>query len=462
MSHREEVRLKQYREYIEQSCLMRRTFEKMEREESAESYAREKKGVMESVSMCVLAPCISSFVLWVLKDAVDKGVRRLYFLARDGYFMYQSAKILCEKKNIPVECRYLYCSRYSLRVPMYHLDMEEAMEYITRGGIDVTMKKIFERSGITVSERKRVMESAAISYGMEEVIPYAKLTEVRRALEENDYFLECVQQRSKEMFPALQGYLRQEGFFDGTSSMLVDSGWVGSMQKTLNRALSYMGKKDKVKGYYWGIYELPKGVDKADYHCYYFSPERHLKEKVYFSNCLFEAVFSAPHGMTMGYIQDESEYVPLFSTIREERRKFMEQTEEYIKKYVNEIVDSITDITKVDCEKDKQVIKKLLRLFMGNPTKEEAEIYGRLKFSDDVMDDAIRQVAEPLTEIELRANHALNKIMVMLGVKKEYIKESAWYEGSAARHEKNKKRHLFHYAIYKYLLYIRKTYFKGD
>lgn len=43
MSYREEVRLKQYREYIEHSCLMRKTFEKMERDESAESYAREKK-----------------------------------------------------------------------------------------------------------------------------------------------------------------------------------------------------------------------------------------------------------------------------------------------------------------------------------------------------------------------------------------------------------------------------------
>lgn len=455
MSYRETVRLKQYREYMEQSRLMHKALVKLESGETCQ-------GVMEEVSMCVLAPCIASFVLWVLKDAMERGVKRLYFLARDGYFMYQAAQILCEEKHIPVECRYLYCSRYSLRVPMYHLDKDEAMEYITRGGIDVTMKKIFERSGLPLSERGKVMESTAVPFGLEEVIPYARLPEIRQELEGNGFFWECVRRRSEEAFPALKGYLMQEGFLDGAPSMLVDSGWVGSMQKTLNRVLRHLGRKDDIEGYYWGIYELPKDVEKESYHCYYFSPERHLKEKVYFSNCLFEAVFSAPHGMTMGYVREGSRYIPQFSDISEERRTFMEQTEQYIKKYVHEIADYITDLSGIDCGRDKQVIKKLLKLFMGNPTKEEAEIYGTLKFSDDVMDDAVRQVAEPLNEVELRANHAVNKILVMLGIKKEYIKESAWYEGSAARHEKNKRSHLFHYAVYKYLLYIRKSYFKGD
>ena len=48
------------------------------------------------------------------------------------------------------------------------------------------------------------------------------------------------------------------------------------------------------------------------------------------------------------------------------------------------------------------------------------KLYGTLKFSDDVIDDAVRQVAEPLNEGELRANHAVNKILVMLGLKDEY------------------------------------------
>lgn len=449
----EAARLKKYREYMEQSRLMRKVLERMQSEGNS---------VMEDVSMCVLAPSISSFVLWVLKDALEKGTKRLYFLARDGYFMYRAASILCEEKGIPVECRYLYCSRYSLRVPMYHLDMEEAMEYICRGGMDVTLKKIFDRSGLTGEERKQVSEGLPLPFEEEEVIPYAKLGEVRKALEGSDCFQKYVYRHSREELPALEGYLRQEGFFEGVTDALVDSGWVGSMQKTVNRVLRHMGRDREIEGYYWGIYELPGGVKKEKYHCYYFSPGGHLREKVYFSNCLFEAVFSAPHGMTVGYEERDAEYHPRFSRMSRERAGFMEQTEEYLTVYVKEIAGYISDLSQIDCEEDKKVIKKLLRLFMGNPTKEEAEVYGALKFSDDVMDDAVRQVAEPLNEAELRANHAVNKILVMLGIKNGYIRESAWYEGSAARHGRNRRRHLFHYAVYKYLLYIRNTYFEGE
>ncbi len=453
ISYRETVRIKKYRAYIDQNRMMRRTLEKIQ---------SDRRSVMEDVSMCVLAPCISSFVLWVLKDAVERGIQRLYFLARDGYFMYRTAEILCQKKGIPVECRYLYCSRYSLRVPMYHLDMAEAMEYVCRGGIDVTLKKIFDRTGITCSERKQVLEDLELTFEMEEVIPYARLGEVKKALTKSSCFQRYVCQRSREAYPALEGYLRQEGLLDGVPDALVDSGWVGSMQKTLNQVLGHMGRSREAEGYYWGIYEFPQGVKKERYHCYYFSPGRYLREKVYFSNCLFEAVFSAPHGMTLGYEEKDSGYYPRFSPISRERAEFMEQTEGYLAVYVKEIADYISDLSQVDCEKDKKIIKKLLKLFMGNPTKEEAELYGTLKFSDDVIDDAVRQVAEPLNEVELRANHAVNKILVMLGLKDEYIRESAWYEGSVARHGKNRRSHLFHYAVYKYLLYIRKTYFDSE
>ena len=66
ISYRETVRIKKYRAYIDQNRMMRRTLEKIQ---------SDRRSVMEDVSMCVLAPCISSFVLWVLKDAVERGIQ---------------------------------------------------------------------------------------------------------------------------------------------------------------------------------------------------------------------------------------------------------------------------------------------------------------------------------------------------------------------------------------------------
>ena len=93
---------------------------------------------------------------------------------------------------------------------------------------------------------------------------------------------------------------------------------------------------------------------------------------------------------------------------------------------------------------------------MGAPTQEEAERYGRLSFTDDVLEKRGKKLAEPMTEKELCDNHVLRKAMAMLGTRRSGVKESAWYEGSAVNSGSHVGRHLRRYAGYKYLLYLRK------
>lgn len=231
-------------------------------------------------------------------------------------------------------------------------------------------------------------------------------------------------------------------------------------------------------GYYWGIYELPEGVDPTRYHCYYFSPKKGLRAKVYFSNCLFESIFSAPHGMTLGYRKREAHYEPYFSECSRSRRMFMEETEQYLVRYTELFLRQLKrahlkkpdlrnpelqrlELMKLDWKKARRITGKLLSLFMGRPSRAEAACYGALRFSDDVLDTDTKQTAEKLSEQELCENHVWNKIFVMFGIRKKYIKESAWYEGSAALSGKNVKKHWRQYALYKYLLYIRQGFFKG-
>ena len=66
-----------------------------------------------------LAPAVGAFSQWVLGRALKDGVRRLYFLSRDGWHFYHMAQRLCRAWGFPVECRYLYGSRYAWRLPLY-------------------------------------------------------------------------------------------------------------------------------------------------------------------------------------------------------------------------------------------------------------------------------------------------------------------------------------------------------
>ena len=409
---------------------------------------------------CVFAPSLGAFVQWLLLEALKDGRKRLYFLARDGYFMYRAALIFCEKLHLPIECRYLSCSRYSVRIPIFHFDQEDALDYICRGGIDVTLEKILTRAGLNRKEQSEVFSSLCLGFPKDSPIPYAMLPDIRKKLSRCSLFLQYMNFHSKNAFPDFAGYLRQEGLLDKTAYAIVDSGWVGSMQKTLDTALHFLGRENRLEGYYWGLYELPANADSSLYHCYYFEPEHHLNRKVFFNNCLFETVFTAPHGMTLSYRFQDGRYLPNYDLISKDRKQFLLKTERYLMQYIHLLAreSQKSGFYRELLKNDLFTIEKLLKQFMTWPSYQEAEQFGTLSFSDDVLDSKDKVLAPLLSLKELRSNHAVRKLSAMLFSKKSVFVESAWYEGSVVRSCKAISSHLIQYTFYKYIRYLRKVY----
>ena len=130
------IRVKEYQKRLTKNMLLADVTKEISKdavdlEEKRTSGSESEKEVVRDVTNYVLAPALNGFVAWVLTESMKQGIKRLYFLARDGYFMYQTAKFYVEELGLPIECKYLYCSRYSIRVPNYHLDIEKALDYIT-------------------------------------------------------------------------------------------------------------------------------------------------------------------------------------------------------------------------------------------------------------------------------------------------------------------------------------------
>ena len=97
---------------------------------------------------------------------------------------------------------------------------------------------------------------------------------------------------------------------------------------------------------------------------------------------------------------------------------------------------------------------------MGNPTQFEAEAYGSLLFSDDVREDNNQKVSADFSEQEIKNHHLLNRLLIMTGIRKKVLHESAWIEGSIAScktlDEKGRARNRWHAVFYKYIIYMRK------
>ena len=419
-------------------------------------------GCKKSAALYVMAPVLCMYVEWVLREACAAGIKRLYFLARDGYSMYETARIFCAEKGLPIECRYLYCSRYAWRRAEYHLLGEGSLSYICLGGIDVHFGKLMSRAGLDEEEGRKVAGLVGMAGTYEKPLTYGKLKEVRKLLAGCGPFLDAVAEKSRCAYPAVTGYLKQEGLLDGVPWALVDSGWTGSMQKSLQHLLDTMGYQGKTEGYYFGMYEYPEGVNPETYHSWYFGPWNGLVRKAYFSNSLFECIFSSPEGMTAGYEKRGGRYCPVLEKSRNPNRERIEITTRYLKQYAEELwkssgkeflTDSLTG--RVQDNKRKRLAFCLLKSFMGRPSREEAEEFGSYIFCDDVIGEGNQRAAAELTPEEIRGNWLVRRAVSCGKREGRRIRESAWLEGSMVRAGLGREG-LWHCMLCRYAVYLRK------
>ena len=162
-----------------------------------------KRSVFSQISDQVLLPVLSDFIQWVIRSAAEEGVGRLYFLARDGYPMYLAAQMFLSRKVPQIECRYLFCSRFSLRVPCFHLKGRDALKEICLGGIDVTLRKVLHRAALTEEEIVRIAEGMGLSGELDRILSYQEVQRLIPRLEKAPGFLELLNQHSSVQSPVL-------------------------------------------------------------------------------------------------------------------------------------------------------------------------------------------------------------------------------------------------------------------
>ena len=175
---------------------------------------REYRHTIEQSTESTLAPVLVEFVKWVLRSAGEHGIRRIYFLARDGWPMYQAARILAEGRDPEIDCRYLKCSRYALRIPAFHLLGRSAVQQICMGGISVTLRKVLRRGGLTDQEIRETARAMGRRDDLDRILSYQEVRELRGPLAQTELFWRYVAAHAEEAYGAAVGYLRREGLMD--------------------------------------------------------------------------------------------------------------------------------------------------------------------------------------------------------------------------------------------------------
>jgi HAD superfamily hydrolase (TIGR01549 family) len=181
---------------------------------------------LAEVGSGVLGPLLVGFALWVAAQARQRGVRRLYYVARDGEAMLAAARHVLGQVAPDLELRYLYGSRK----PWIFGATATSPEFLTDWVMarpDYTARTLLARVDLTPETVHGLVQLPCCDVDRaDQALSPTDRVELAEALQ-REPLLALVREQAALVAEQTLRYFAQEGLMDGTPSALVDAGWGG-------------------------------------------------------------------------------------------------------------------------------------------------------------------------------------------------------------------------------------------
>jgi predicted HAD superfamily hydrolase len=267
-----------------------------------------KENVQIDFTVNLIAPLYTCFVYRILKTAQKDGIKKLFFLARDGYILYLIAK---EFQGLfpDIRLEYIYVSRKSLYLPSiteYHVD--EIIELLNPV-LGKSVKEILDRLSIDFSPYcDENFLSIHIDYdNIGLIYDFFEKPTIR------DFILnESFKSRN-----LITEYFQQVGLCDNNHIHgIVDLRGTRSSHAAINKILTANGY-NSVTGFYFEVVENRKSIQKAGNYYSDFFKERKTRNNnlggIFNHYNLLEQFFSiTDQKRTIGYQKNATIIEPIF------------------------------------------------------------------------------------------------------------------------------------------------------
>lgn len=268
----------------------------------------------------VVGPLWFGFAEWCLEEALKRGIKRLYFVARDGQIFQKIAREIAQQRGLAVECRYLYGSRQAWHLPGLEQLDATALQWVFNRQRYLTAEQVLKRVGLAPGDFKAELAALGI---LEAAWTTDLSPEHARHLQtwlQTAPMLDAIRQRVATARDLAVRYLQQEGVLDGTPSALVDIGWHGNMQRSFATLLRADATRRNlpVTGFYFGLLKRPPETEQ-DHFAGYWPESRPEREALRSLNVtLLEMMAAADHGTVLGYRADGGAIKPILDGARNE------------------------------------------------------------------------------------------------------------------------------------------------
>ncbi|WP_028604259.1 hypothetical protein [Ottowia thiooxydans] len=387
----------------------------------------EARHPLDGIIFSVIVPFLLTYVQWVLDDARQRGIARLYFAARDGEILFKIAK---ELNPEGIELRYLYGSRRAWFGPSMTQDHPEWRRPLVLPGNANTPRDILERIGLPPSEYGKLHKIFAKdeawwerSLGSDEANAFVE------ELTNHPESAELLNSSALEKRELALRYFRQEGLLDGSTWAFVDSGWSLNNQASAKRMLDQINDPHQSpQGYYLGLTHDHLEEAQAGKAFAFVTPPGSIfsRRRVVIEHCFLPAT----HASTCAYRLEGTKVIPEFS---EEAR---DDTELAYAKYLQEGAQQAARMIAHSPELRKSLIaftpeiRAVVENFICHPNRMDALAMSTFTVIADMRQE--RSFAQPLCR-PLKLEDVWTTMLMALSKRKMFKSDAwMWLEGSAA------------------------------
>ncbi len=386
--------------------------------------------VYADIGSNIAGPLLYAFVSQILVKAKENGLKRLYFIARDGQILFKIATRIKQFFSPDLELKYIYGSRQSWHLPSITAIGRRELGWLLDQQPFLTLNAFAKRVLLDGNTLQLIYHAYA-----GKTVPLEKplapkeillLKELILSSELSDIILEHARVERKKTL----AYFRQEGLLEThTPYGIVDMGWAGRLQESLVKTISTTGARPDLTGFYFGLRrKLKPKYGKTD--CYFFD---HNGEKPFTRVglnllCILEVLTAADHASTVGFSQTKGKYEPVFNTLlyTQETLNWIHALGRGIFSFLSNLDPELHRVAAQNRHALKNRLTLVMETLYRSPSPVEAEYLGRFPYCTDQVESFSKELAPKFNKMEAI------KLLFIMGNKSKKL-TSHWLMGSRIR-----------------------------
>ena len=269
---------------------------------------------LSEIAHSLVSPTITFYVLWILEEARRRELKRLYFVARDGYLVKKIADALISVYRLPLETHYLYGSRQAWHLPAITEFSVSSLSWLFERTRTLSLRIVLGRLQMTPDNVAKILDGLGWPEATWDLaVDEDMLSRMKVDLMGSADFRAHVAELILGKRDIAIRYLEQEGLFDEVPWAIIDLGWHGRLQQSLEKLLGTR-QPTRTLGLYFGLYGDSPALAELKTASYLDWDLRNPPESKEIPALVFlmESFYTAPHGSTIGYSMQGGKIVPEF------------------------------------------------------------------------------------------------------------------------------------------------------